>query len=344
MLYENLFYVFAINIILYLLFHKKFVKIILKNNLIDRPGINKIHKKIVPVTGGILIFLSVINYLLYSLFFLGTENSIIDKTVFILIFGSSFIFLIGLIDDILHIKPQNKLIFITLFIFMFFQNIEFFRIETIIFDNFIIKQNISVISFSIFLSVLSFLAYHYSLVIMDGINGLFGSYIFSLLVLLILFFDFDERVRYFLIYMTLVIFFITILNLNNKLFFGNSGSLMVGALLPFLLLYIYNLRENTFSIITFISLALVPVMDMIRLFFSRIFKKKSPFSKDLNHFHHMLYNKYSLTVTLAIYLSLSFMPFMLIGGLNFDPYLTLILQIILIVITYLSISKKKQSK
>ena len=104
---------------------------------------------------------------------------------------------------------------------------------------------------------------------------------------------------------------------------------MISALIPYIILYIYNDQSNQIYLFSYMSLIIVQVMDMIRLFFSRLIEKKNPFEKDLNHFHHKLLNNFNLNLTLLIYLSLSFIPFLIIEIFKLDPFLILITQIAL---------------
>ena len=52
-------------------------------------------------------------------------------------------------------------------------------------------------------------------------------------------------------------------------------------------------------------------LDMVRLIFLRLFNKSNPFNRDLNHFHHLLYKKFDLKITIVIYLIISFLPLIL---------------------------------
>ena len=61
MSYDYLIYLFLLNIILYFLF-KKLIRTVLKFKLVDKPGKNKVHKNTTPITGGILICVSLIIY------------------------------------------------------------------------------------------------------------------------------------------------------------------------------------------------------------------------------------------------------------------------------------------
>ena len=47
---------------------------------------------------------------------------------------------------------------------------------------------------------------------------------------------------------------------------------------------------------------------MVRLVIIRLIRKKNPFDRDLNHFHHFLLKKMNLFFIIFIYLILSFSP------------------------------------
>ena len=143
-----------------------------------------------------------------------------------------------------------------------------------------------------------------------------------------------NELRNFIFYLILFLSFVTFLNFKNKLFFGNSGSLMLAALFPYLVLYLNNQRDNSIYSISYLSLVAIPILDMIRLFYIRIINRKSPFSKDLNHFHHLLFKRFQLFFTILIYISLSFLPFIFIQVLNLDALIALIIQLYVFSGTY----------
>ena len=105
-------------------------------------------------------------------------------------------------------------------------------------------------------------------------------------------------------------------------------SLLISALIPYFVLYFYNQRQNDFYSFIFLTLFIIPVLDMTRLFFIRLIARKSPFSKDLNHFHHILLKRYSLNFSIFIYLSLSFLPFFMIKFFFINPIILVLIQII----------------
>lgn len=324
---SKIFFICFLQIIFFYVLKEKIFSTRLFIKLNDNPDKNKIHLHPTPQVGGILIFFSILFYLsLYPIF---EYSNLINKKILIFLIGSFFAFLIGFIDDFLHIKAEKKIIAITLFNIIFFEKLDFFQTKILLFYSNYFFLEINVISLSLFLSILAFLVCHYSLVITDGINGIFGSYSIGFFLILLLFFDLSPALKNFIIYLLIVLSFVTFLNFRNILFFGNSGSLMLSALIPYIVLEIYNDRSNQIYLLSFISLFIIPTMDTVRLFFLRIFNNKSPFEKDLNHFHHKLLKKYKLSWTIIIYLNICFLPFVLAHSLNFDVFLMLMLQVTL---------------
>ena len=333
----TLFIIIFISIFYFL--NKKFLRIILKYKLVDKPGKNKIHNTSTPVSGGIILIFSIFLYVFVFSNFFGFESAI-NKTILTFVFAAFITFFIGLYDDILNISSKKKILIISIINILLFQNIEFFQLKILIFDNSFFNFRISIISFSIIISIISFLAYHYSLTIIDGVNGLFGIYNVVFLSIILIYFELDIEIKNFLYFLILVNLFITYLNLKGLLFYGNSGSLTMSSILPYLSLYIYNVRENDIYIFSYISLIIIPTLDMTRLFVVRLMNKKDPFSKDLNHLHHILLNKYNLISSLIIYSCLCFVPFVVSEYFRINEIILIVIQISI----FLFIIKDKKNK
>lgn len=101
---------------------------------------------------------------------------------------------------------------------------------------------------------------------------------------------------------------------KSKVFLGDSGSLLLGGLVS---IYVLHILSNDYLIKTeydvnkvlfVISILAYPIIDIIRVFFLRIFNGKSPFVADKNHIHHMLLNRcksHRITTFLILFLSLT---------------------------------------
>ena len=106
-------------------------------------------------------------------------------------------------------------------------------------------------------------------------------------------------------------------NLRNKskVFLGDSGSLFLGGLASIYIIdilsvnYIIKPVYDVHKLIFVISIFIYPIIDIMRIFFIRIYNGKSPFVADKNHLHHILLNKlgsHLYTTLLIIVLSLLF--------------------------------------
>jgi UDP-N-acetylmuramyl pentapeptide phosphotransferase/UDP-N-acetylglucosamine-1-phosphate transferase len=77
---------------------------------------------------------------------------------------------------------------------------------------------------------------------------------------------------------------------------GDTGSLLVGFVLSILCIRFVEINKSAtsafitsgFSPVLAISVLIVPLSDMLRIFCLRIFHGKSPFAPDRNHIHHCL--------------------------------------------------------
>ena len=105
--YSELILLVLLQVCIYFVLEKKFSRFILKIKLVDKPGKNKIHSKTAPLTGGPLIFLSIVTYFIFNYLNI-LDKSILNESLIIFVIGITFAFFVGIIDDILHINPQKK--------------------------------------------------------------------------------------------------------------------------------------------------------------------------------------------------------------------------------------------
>ncbi len=81
---------------------------------------------------------------------------------------------------------------------------------------------------------------------------------------------------------------------RKKIFMGDTGSLTIGMLLAFMALLLISdpmdLERSTeiSPMVIAVSPLLVPLLDVVRVFFRRLRKRKNPFMPDRSHIHHKL--------------------------------------------------------
>ena len=102
--------------------------------------------------------------------------------------------------------------------------------------------------------------------------------------------------------------FFNVYGKENKIFLGDSGAMTIGFVVAIMTLeFMHSFSQSTPEkemvcgpAIAF-SIVIVPVLDLTRVFVTRLFSGKSPFIGDKNHLHHsFVKNGYSHFLTTLI--------------------------------------------
>ncbi len=326
-----------ISLNLFFLYYFDNLKIFHQN--IDKPdSIRKLHKKPVPLAGGIIIFF---NILLYSFFILFNDELFFieilfaNKFEFTLFLLSCFaIFLLGFLDDRFNISPSIKFFTITIIIL----SIIFFD-QNLIIDQIkfsFLNRNFDISEYAILFTCFCFLVFINAFNMFDGIN--LQSCFYSIIIFLSILFFYIDLILIQIFIIALVSY--GFLNSKNKSFLGDSGSLVIPFIISYIFIKLYNFEIINFSDEIVIYM-LIPGLDLIRLFFKRISQKRNPLSPDRFHLHHLLLLKFSHNKTLVIILILIIIPILLnFLGLG-KLYIIIISSIIYSIIIMYSENKKK---
>ena len=301
-------------IIINFLFIKNYKYLGKKINIYDLPNEKrKIHKKPVPLLGGLIIYFNILLLIIYIFFkdpliLLSTFKHTEFKGLFYLFIILTIIFLIGLYDDKYKIRPFVRLIGISILIYFMIKIDQQLLISQLkfTFSNSIINFDIGLIIFTFF----CFLTLLISCNMSDGIN--LQSAFFYLINFSILYFI-EQNLIIFIILFSLMIFIF--LNFKGKIFLGDSGAYILSILLGFYYIKYYNLNGTLKADQIFLFL-FFPVLDSMRCFGFRLLKGKSIFLPDNTHFHHILLKKigYFKTITiLVIFYLLPLFPYLLDG-------------------------------
>ncbi|MGV8092810.1 MAG: MraY family glycosyltransferase [Mangrovibacterium sp.] len=258
--------------------------------LFDEPNRRKLNKFVVPTMGGIAIF---IGFSLSSMLFLDQDPPHELRYLFIAIIMMLFI---GIKDDILIIAPNKKLLvqFAAALILVLPGN---FRIVHT-YELFPVTQFNDWISIPLSVLIILFLINAINLI--DGIDGLAGG--LSLLISLVfgVWFLHGGYTNSAILCLTFCGSLVAFLWFNlrggkNKIFMGDTGSLILGVFLAAMVIRFNELNYHSTASFRFsqapllaLALMIVPVTDTLRVFAIRIKNKRSPFSPDMNHFHHLL--------------------------------------------------------
>ncbi len=300
----------------------------------DYPDKNrKTHKFATPLLGGIFFYINTFIYVIYSIFLSGNENLFLNSSYesFLVCFVAfTFIFIIGLIDDKFSISANKKFILILFIVLFTVLLADDLKIESIkfSFNSFEYKLGILSIPFTI-LSILLFIN---AINMFDGINTQVASYI----IFIFIYFLFNSIETLYSISQLAFLLYFLYLNSKEKIFMGDSGTLSISFLLSIIFIKSYNQNLILFADEIYILMA-IPGLELMRLFLTRAYKKRNPFSADRNHIHHYLTSIFSLSRSMTILMTIIIFPF-LIGFLiqnymysiflSFFLYSTLILYLI----------------
>ena len=318
------------NFVLFLLFNN-FYKVI---GIYDSPNsILKTHHKKMPVYGGIIFFLNFILFYFLDLFYFNSFFEIFNRTNIVLLISSSAIFLMGLLDDKFELDAKNKTLQIIFFSILLIISNEVFHVRSIYLEN---LGNINLNNFSIIFTILCVFTFVNSYNMLDGADLNIALYNFFILAVLLYKTNYSELILVFLISNTLFFF----LNYRNKTFFGNNGSYFFSFLISFLIIYFYN--TEVLSEKNIILIMLCPVVELIRLFLTRIISNKNPFIGDRNHLHHISQDFYGKKFGIVVCNLLVVLPLALDQLLNLN--LWFIILVFLMLYSFFIILVKKKNK
>lgn len=261
----------------------------------------KIHKNKISTIGGLTIFLSIILFYLIDYFTIKNEKNSFAIISSLLL---TLFFITGLIDDKKNISPVKKTIItfaLLLILIPLNNNLVLYDLK---FEN-LFNSSLNLNLASLFITVFFIYIFLNLLNFADGVNGVAISLgIFFITVLGI------ERKEFLSSEIVVIITLLSLLflNIQNKLFIGNSGCFVLGIYISLHYIYNYNLSNLILCDKIFI-IFLIPGLDMTRLVVERLCRSKSILYGDLEHLHHIFYKLFKQKYTWIVYILISIMPY-----------------------------------
>ena len=299
-------------------------KVSYKLNLLDHPNKRKIHSKATAYTGGFAI--SVI--LLFSIFLF----TVSDKNLNIILSIAFLISIIGLIDDKYNLDVSSKLSLqiIPIFYLVVFENLTLQQIGD--YNYFKVELGSFVIPFTLMCVLLLINAFNY----FDGIDGTLGFTSISVLIILYFLIP-NQNFQLFLILILIPLAIFLCFNFSlfklPKLFLGDSGSLLIGFVIAFVLIYLAN--QNLTHPILLAWSVVIFVYEFLSINLIRLKNKKDPLRAGQDHLHHLLFNNTKSIFLTNFFISIMNIILFIIGYLSFlliSPLISLILFITFFII------------
>jgi len=286
------------------------IKVARMKHLVDEPSEErKLHHRSIPTIGGIIIFAAII--FSYSLWFpsglsafsspgadfklLYGEMSTAYADFKVMIAAMVLLFFIGVKDDIIGFSPVKKLVghMVVAYILVIIGDVRIHDMHGML-GLYELPHAVS-IAFSFFTYIVLVNGFN----LIDGVDGLAGGIGLISAVTYGFWLYWAGDVALALLAFTLAGALVGFLVFNThpaRIFMGDSGSLMIGAILSVLAMRIvdhdtarlpYWLRTVPTPLFAMAAIA-YPLVDTFRVFVVRTARGRSPLQADRNHIHHRL--------------------------------------------------------
>jgi UDP-N-acetylmuramyl pentapeptide phosphotransferase/UDP-N-acetylglucosamine-1-phosphate transferase len=266
------------------------IRLSLVKKLYDLPDARKKHAARISPLGGMAIFGGMIISFVFCTAHLTNPalNSVL-VALFIL-------FITGVKDDLYPLVPYKKLLG-----------------QVLAAGIVVIQGNVRLESFygiaginelpygvSVALSIVFFLGIINSFNFIDGINGLSSSLGILASATYSLWFYYLNESLFLILSLSILgsqLAFLRYNLINAKIFMGDSGSMILGFLAALLSIYFLQANERAATVVLkkidalvfAFAVLIIPVFDTLRVVFKRLFiMRRSPFTADRNHIHHIL--------------------------------------------------------
>lgn len=306
------------------------IRIAKAKGFVVRPNKRMSHEGDVPNIGGLDIYFSVmLSYLLF-------DYSQIAHNQFFMI-GIAAIMAIGFIDDVLVLSPLSKLLGEALagIALIGFGDLRITHLHGIFGIN-----EIGVIP-SYLISLFILIAIINAINLIDGVDGLASGLGILYCLFFAIYFHLVGSTSWSILAIcmigSLAVFFIyNVFGKREKIFMGDSGSLLLGYLIT---AFVFRFCEqNAYHVVpeiyhmnaapaVAICVLTVPIFDTIRVSLTRIKQHRSPFKPDKNHIHHLLLRtglNHVQTTCVLLSISLLFIGLAILGR-NWNMWVLIIL-------------------
>ena len=259
-------------------------KVAQKINLVDRPNERKLHQGLVPLVGGISIYLTLMLALWYK------PGLLIHSDIYVLC--SSVLVMMGAIDDKYDVDYRVRLVVQILIscAMIFAAGLSLKSLGHILFN-----YEVDLGPLGYIVTIFAVLGAINAFNMVDGIDGLLGGLTMVTFGALSYIHYADSQLplaRFCLLMMIVVIPYICLnlgfpFGVRKKIFMGDAGSMLIGFTVIWVLLQGTQGPKSQMNPVTALWLIAIPLMDMTCIMVRRIRKGVSPFKPDREHLHHI---------------------------------------------------------
>lgn len=252
--------------------------------LADCPGGRKCHEGVVPLVGGIAMFLG----FLFSI--LASPGSIEEFRSFIS--AIALLVVVGALDDMRGLTARERFVaqILAALIMVFWGGNVLLSMGNLV-SNDPLVLGVLAIPVTVFGVVGVINALNMS----DGVDGLAGSLVVISLVFMSVLAAYADSMPDAQVLMLLITTIVAFLCLNfpipgrkgAKIFMGDAGSMFLGFALAWFAIELSQGESAVMSPVAALWIVGLPVMDTVAVMMRRVIRRRSPFTPDRSHLHHV---------------------------------------------------------
>lgn len=251
--------------------------IILKTPLVDlftdRPGLRKVHQRIIPRVGGIAILVGFISFLQIWHFFLPSLPQLPYNLYCAFTFTAVAIMIVGLVDDMVVFEIHNRAKFILEVIIaaevVFLNDIKLDQIH-------LLNWDFSLGWMGIPITIIWIVGVTNAINIIDGVDGLAGSVMAVIFATIAILTGFSGDIALLFLSIILVGLVCGFLMHNMspaRVFLGDTGSLFLGITIGTLSIYLVSRESSAYPLLIAPLVVGLPVLDVFVAMGRRFLKK-----------------------------------------------------------------------
>ena len=258
-------------------------------NIVDAPGLRKVHSGQIPRIGGLAVYASVMCLILPILFLPNKIGDIfreIQPKIVALLLAATVIFLIGLIDDVKQLRARMK--FLTQIIAAMLVCSVGINIKSIVIPD-LFTINFGWLSWP--LTVFWIVGITNAVNLSDGLDGLAAGISAIACGVIAVFAVISDQIVIAVLMLTLLGALIGFLCFNfnpAKVFLGDSGSMFIGFMISSSSVMCHAKSSAIVGLALPVLALGIPILDTLLSILRRFLERRSIFAPDRSHFHHRL--------------------------------------------------------
>ena len=256
---------------------------------LDHPGGRKHHAEPTPLHGGVAMFLAILPALFWQ--------ACLDPSLWYFLGAVSMIVVIGVIDDFRPLCAKQRFLLqaLTAGILCWQGKVLLLNFGNLIgFGDIVLSPALALL-----ITPVAMIGVINAINMLDGVDGLAASLVFQALCWIAGLMAVTHITTYWVICLSTLASILAYLCLNfpwraNKpavLFMGDAGSMLLGLILVWFAIILSQRPHQSAPAVLFLWLFALPLYDTGQVMWKRFRQKKSLFSPDRGHLHHVLLDR-----------------------------------------------------